>query len=237
MSDSPPRNRTLRRGVGARNLFGAKGRPNRRLMFAETAAVRPFNFRNSSMETRNASLNTMVPLVNGRNSRGRPSKISPANIRKRPEFANAMGTNRMALSASMKANRRTRNNDLKQLRDESLAPHRMLHLPVLNALREPGQRNARAVAKEGRHMVAQYEMGVSVPELNRLAAEGANNNYIAEEVKLLRRNYNTIVAHNEQLARNAAELNAQVAKRIAEEAGAREYPSRHKERKTRRNRK
>ncbi len=242
MSDSPPRNRTLRRGVGARNLLGANGRPARRLMFAEAAAVRPFNFRNSVEETRNASYNTVVPLVNGRNSRGHPREIERTNIRRQPEFAEAMGTNIAALTASMAANRASRDADIEAFRQGTIAPGRTLHLPVRNVLREPGQRQSRRRAKEGRLMAAQYEMGISVPELNQLAAEGASNAYIAEEANLLRRNYNAFAAQNQAQALNAADLNTQYAQRIAEQAAeqaaARAGPStRRSRRKTRRTRK
>jgi hypothetical protein len=207
-------------------------------MFAEAAAVRPFNFRNSVEETRNASLNTAVPLVNGRNSRGHPRIIERTNIRRQPEFAYAMGTNIAALTASMAANRASRDADIRAFREGTITPGRSLHLPVRNVLREPGQQESRRRAKEGRLMAAQYEMGISVPELNQLAAEGASNAYIAEEANLLRRNYNAFAAHNQAQALNAADLNTEYALRIAEQAAARAgRNTRRNRRKTRRNRK
>lgn len=222
-----PMTRRLRRGMGSRELIDINGRavmkhaPNtssRTLMFANSAKVRPFNFRNPAAETANASLNRMTALVEGKNARGNPPIIHRNDPRANPKFAEALGTNLAALGASMAKNRVNRAAGINQ--------------PTLNQVRISGLNQYRPYAKERRLMVAQYDMGQSVDEINYLREQGANNAYIEEELDELERPFRKQMAMNNLAAHYAAYKNAK-------EAG---YNSRRKSRrktrrKTRRNRK
>lgn len=237
MSDSPPRKSTLKRGLGARELVNVNGRaiavaaPPRRLMFANAAQVRPFNFRNSAGKAATANFNSGAALVNGKNARGTPPRIGRNDPRKARAFAEAMGTNVAALEASMAANSASRHANLEAYLAGRATPNSILGLPVKNVMRTGQPYMNRRGAKEMRLMAAQYELGHSVPELNQLAMEGANDEYIAEEAEGLTRPYRNIVASNENVARQSAEINAEFGQRILNDAARG-----HRARRTRRNR-
>jgi hypothetical protein len=232
--------RRLHRGIGTRELINANGRaivPERRLMFANVAQLRPFNFRNTTVEAGTANFNHSVALVNGKNARGRPPRIGIENERRASKYAAGIGPGTAVLEASEGAARAARRNALKLFREGRATPETMLGLPVINALRNTTFNRVRPRAKEARLMAAQYDMGHPVPELNSLALQGANDEYIAEQALGLMQNYQTLAAHNEQTARNAATVNTDYARRIQEEAaGGRSWLNRsHRSRKSRRN--
>lgn len=243
MSGSPPRKSTLKRGVGARELVNVNGRAiaaaaPRRLMFANATQVRPFNFRNSAADFATANFNSGAALVNGKNARGKAPRIEQNDPRKAPAFSEAMGTNVAALEASMAANSASLRANLGAYLEKRATPNSILGLPVKNVMRTTQPYMNRRGAKEMRLMAAQYELGHSVPELNELAVMGANNAYIAEEAEGLTRPYRNIVASNENVARQSAEMNALFAQKIQNKAakGSRSRRSR-RNRKTRRSRK
>jgi hypothetical protein len=244
MSGSPPRKSTLKRGIGSRTLVNVNGRAivaaalPRRLMFSNVTRVRPFNFRNAAVKAATANSNTDAALVTGKNARGNPPIIEPHDPRKNPAFAEAMGTNIAALKASMAANSASLHSNLAAYLEERATPNSILGLPVKSVMRTGQPNMNRRGAKEMYLMAAQYESGHSVPELNQLAMEGANDEYIAEEVEGLKQPYRNIVASNENVARQSAEINAEFGQRIINNA-AREPRARRsrRNRKTRRNRK
>lgn len=247
MSDASPRKSTLKRGIGARELVNVNGRAiaaaagPRRLMFANVTQVRPFNFRNAAAEAATANFNSGAALVNGKTTRGNPPGIGQNDPRKVPAFAESMGTNVAALEASMAANSASRYANLETYLAGRATPNTILTLPVKNVIRRAQSPMNRRFAKEMRLMAAQHELGYAVPELNELAVMGANNAYIAEEAEGLTRPYRNIVASNENVARQAAQVNADFAAHIENEAAraprARRTRRNRRSHKTRRSRK
>ena len=239
MSGSASPRKTLRRGAAARELVNANGRaivasPPRRLMFANVAQLRPFNFTNAAEAVGTANFNRGVALVNGKNARGNPPRIKETDPRKANEFAEAMGTNIAALEESIPANIASRNANLQKYLAGHATPNTILRLPVKNVFRTAQPYMNRRGAKETRLMSAQYELGYAVPELNQLAMEGANNDYIAEEAEGLSRAYQTQIAYNENVARQAAEVNAEFQQSERQKNRA---AGRSRRRRSRRNRK
>lgn len=248
MSDdnrSNPR-KTLRRTYGLRELVNGNGqavvppKAPRRLMFASTVNVRPFNFRNATVEARHTNSNTRVPLVNGRNARGDSPKIPLGDPRLNPAFKEAIGTNPTSLRASMIANRESLQEGIKKFKQKRATGENMFHLPVMSVFHAAQSPINRFGPKQARIMAAQYNLGHPVPELNQLAMEGAPNEYIAEEAELLAANYRNQADYNAEVAQRAAKINANVAKEIEKEianaAGPKSRRNR-RSRKTRRNRK
>ena len=246
-----PITKRLRRGIGQRHLIHANGsatqsvveyipdEPKPPLMFANTTRVRPFNFRSRADQASSAMFNRNAALVTGKNARGKPPTIGIYDPRKSPFFAEAMGTNLEKLETTMATNTATRDANLKAYRKGSANPNVIFRLPVKNILRTEEPPMNRVGAKEMRLMAAQYEMGHSVPELNQLSMEGANNAYVAAEAAGLMRPYHNQAAYNQNIAYESAEFNAKIAQKIANQVASGRARSRRnrRSRKTRRNRK
>lgn len=246
MSNNSNSRKTLRRTYGARELINSNGHAiavaaaPRRLMFANVAHVRPFNFRNAAVEASHTNGNTNVPLVNGRNARGKAPMIPVGDPRRQSVFAEAMGTNLETLGTTMAANRASRAAGIQKFIERRTKPNNLFHLPVMNVFHASQPAIDRRGLRDRRLMAAQYNLGVSVPELNQLAMEGASNEYIAEEAELLAANYRNQAEYNAEVAQRAAKINADVAQEIEKEiAAANGSKSRRnrRTRKTRRNRK
>ena len=235
MSDAPPTRKsalkgafnpkTLRRSRGVKELINVNGRPiiqKPTLMFANTANVRPFNFRNTATEVANWSANTEIQLVEGKNARGYAPVIQPGDPRLAPEFTEMMGTNKEGLRRSMARNKAERSAGVNR------PSHNFLRVSKLNKSRRPAK-----------HMflgATQHEMGYPNQHLNKLWFQGANENYINEERQLMKEPYFNQVQQNRAAAYRTAKINAAHAQHIAMEAAA-SSPKSRRSRKTRRNRK
>lgn len=224
MSDPPPprkstlkkpMTRRLRRGIGMRKLIDTNGRamipppsnpsnePRRTLMFANTAQVRPFNFRNTANQTVNASENSSAPLVNGKNARGNPPGFSPSDPRKNPEFAEYLGTDPAELKKSMERNRIT----------QSLGINR----PTINTVRPRQNPTQIQNIKTIRRMVAQHKMGYKDPLMNNLLDQYIRNykntNNLTDNniITIFEQPYKNLMERNTQIALRAANRNAKTA--------------------------
>lgn len=231
MSGPPPRKsalkgfyntKTLRRSIGSRELVNGNGSamvPRRRLMFHNTARIRPFDFRNTAAEVANASANTTAPLMQGKNARGYAPVIRPDDPRANPEFAEALGANQKGLRQSMARNR-----------EERFAG---INRPTHNSIRASKLNQSRKPVKELMLRATQHEMGYPDRELNQLWFMGANDEYLNEERTLMKKPYYNHVQQNKAAAYRAAQINAADVSQIAAEAS----PKTRRARKTRRNRK
>jgi hypothetical protein len=221
--------KTLHRSRGVKELINVNGRPiiqKPTLMFANTANVRPFNFRNTATEVANWSANTEIQLVEGKNARGYAPVIQPGDPRLAPEFTEMMGTNKEGLRRSMARNKAERSAGVNR------PSHNFLRVSKLNKSRRPAK-----------HMflgATQHEMGYPNQHLNKLWFQGANAKYLKQEQEKMKRLYLKHGQENVDAAIRAAEIDEFEAQQIAENnynpSGGKSHRTR-RSRKTRRNRK